>query len=114
MDTGMLQQVLTWVAFSGGAGVITYLLWEQLEKWFKKLAELPSDIEGYVTLALTGVFAVLAYVAQIYLGYVEMPVGTVAWIEAIFAVFGAAIGVTRLIHGIKKMNMRKNCCGKCC
>lgn len=104
MDTKLLSEFLAWLVLSGGAGVVVYALWEQLEKWFKKLAALPADIEGYITLALTGVFAVLAYLAQCGLGYVDVPASTVGWIEAIFAVFGLAVGVSKLMHYVKLRN----------
>lgn len=106
MDTKLLSEFLAWLVLSGGAGVVVYALWEQLEKWFKKLAELPADIEGYITLALTGVFAVLAYLAQCALGYVDMPVSTVGWIEAIFATFGLAVGITKVLHYFKLHSRR--------
>lgn len=104
MDTNLLSDFLAWLVISGGAGVVVYALWEQLEKWSPKLAELPADIEGYVTLALTGAFAVLAYLGQCWLGYAEMPVTTVGWIESIFSVFGLAVGVSKVLHNFKVRN----------
>lgn len=101
MDTKMLSDFLAWLVLSGGAGVVTYALWEQLEKWFKKLAELPADLEGYITLVLTGLLAVGAYLLQCGLGYVDVPADTVGWIEAIFSVFGLAVGVSKVMHYLK-------------
>lgn len=106
MDTKLLSEFLAWLVLSGGAGIAVYALWEQLEKWIPKLGTLPADIESYITLALTGVFAVLAYLAQCGLGYVAVPVNTVGWIEAIFAVFGLAVGITKVLHNFKLHNRR--------
>lgn len=110
MDADLLAQTLTWIVLGGGAGVITFALWEKLEKWIPKLGKLPSDLEGYITYAITAAFAVGAYLIQVKIGYAEMPIDPLAWAESVFAVLGIALGVTRLIHGQKKLKARKSCC----
>jgi len=107
MDTGLLQETLVWIAFSGGSGVLAFYLWEQLERWSEKIRNIPSDIETFATLALTGVFASGSYLAMVAMEYTELPATTGDWIEAVFAVFGAAIGVTAVLHGAKKYKQRK-------
>lgn len=107
MDMDLLKQTLMWIAFSGGAGVLAYFLWEQLERWFEDLKKIPGDIENYITMALTGIFATLAYLIMLWAGYAELPIAAIGWAEALFSVFGAAIGVTRLLHGAKKAKERK-------
>jgi len=102
MDMELLKQTLIWVAFSGGSGILMFALWEQLEKWFDKVAMLPTDIEAYITLAGTGVFAVVAYLLMVWAGYTAMPASGLGWVEALFAVFGPAVGVTKVLHGVKK------------
>lgn len=102
MDLELLKQFLIWIAFSGGSGFVAYLLWEQLEKWFKKVAALPADAEAYITLAVTGVLAVAAYLIMVAMGYTPEPDTAKMWIEAIFAVLGPAVGITKVLHGIKK------------
>ena len=107
MDTGLLQETLIWIAFSGGSGVLAFYLWEQLERWSEKIKAIPSDLETWFTLALTGVFASVAYLAMVAMEYVALPANPGSWIEAVFAVFGAAIGVTTVLCGAKKMIARK-------
>ncbi|MHA2263568.1 MAG: hypothetical protein ACXAEN_14325 [Candidatus Thorarchaeota archaeon] len=107
MDTGLLQETLIWIAFSGGSGVLAFYLWEQLERWSEKVKAVPSDAETYITLAMTGTFATIAYLATVALEYVALPATTGDWIEALFGVFGAAIGVTTVLHGAKKYRERK-------
>jgi hypothetical protein len=107
MDLELLKQTLIWIAFSGGSGIVTYLLWEQLEKWFVKVDELPVDAETYITLAITGVFATAAYLIMVAMGYTPTPDTAKMWIEAIFAVLGPAVGVTKVLHGVKKGKERK-------
>ena len=107
MDTGLLQETLIWIAFSGGSGVLAFTLWEQLERWSDKIKAIPSDLETWLTLALTGGFASTAYLAMVAMEYTELPVNMGSWIEAVFAVFGAAIGVTTVLVGVKKMIERK-------
>lgn len=108
MDTAFLAEILVWLVLRGGAGIVTYGLWEQLEKWFPKLARLPSDLESYITYALTALIAVGAYLIQVWVGYAEMPVSGLAWVEAIFAVMAVALGVTRVLLGQKKK--KESCC----
>lgn len=111
MDTALLAEALIWIVLRGGAGVITYALWEKLEQWFPKLAKLPSDLESYITYALTGLIAVGAYLFQVWIGYAESPATNLGWAEAIFAVLGLALGVIRLLHGQKKRKAQEP---KCC
>ena len=106
MDTQLLQQTLIWIAFSGGGGILAFYLWEQLERWSEKIKALPSDIETFLTLAMTGTFSTVAYLIMIALEYQEAPTDIGAWFAALFGVFGAAIGVTTVLVGAKKWRKR--------
>ena len=107
MDMGLLKETLIWISFSGGSGVLAFYLWEQLERWSEKIKAVPSDLETWLTLAMTGGFASIAYLAMVAMEYVALPANPGSWIEAVFAVFGAAIGVTTVLCGAKKMRVRK-------
>ena len=106
MDTTLLQQTLVWIAFSGGGGVLAFFLWEQLERWSEKIKAITSDIETFLTLAMTGVFSTAAYLLMVAFEYAEMPVNSRSWFEALFGVFGAAVGVTTVLVGVKKYRQR--------
>ena len=96
-----LSAVLTWV-LSGGSGVLSYFLMEKV----KQLAALNPEPKRYVALGISAAVAVLAYLAQMGMGYATVPVDTKAWIESIFAVVGVACGVGQVLHARVKLSGR--------
>lgn len=94
-----LNDFLTWILSSGGAGVVSYWLMERLSF----LIQLPSRSKRNVSLALAGGLAVLGYLAAVGMGYQVEPVATKGWIEALFSVIGIAIGLSQIIHGARKL-----------
>jgi len=94
-----LQQGLMWIIESGGAGVITYWLIENIAE----LRDMVSVWKRRVSLVLAAAIAMAAFAAAVGLGYQTMPLGWQAWLEALAAVAGGAIGLSQLIHGERKL-----------
>jgi len=94
-----LAEILTWILSGGGAGVVSYWLMDHLAF----LVMLAPQYKRYVSLALAGGLAVLGYLAAVGMGYQIAPVMVKGWIEALFSVVGVAIGLSQLIHGVKKL-----------
>ena len=88
-----LKTVLTWIVSGGGAGVIAYLLLDELG------AYVAPRTKRYIAIALTAGLGTLGYAAAVWLGYVPTPVDAQAWIEALSPVLFAAFGLSQIIHG---------------
>lgn len=96
-----LMEVLKWL-ISGGSGAVAYWLMEKV----KALAALEPEPKRYVSLAISGAVAVLAFLAQVGMGYQAAPLDARAWIETLFAVVGVAMGIGQILHGALKLRNR--------
>ena len=98
-----LSELLIWVLGRGGAGIATYWLMEHLAF----LVMLAPQKKRFVSYAIAGVLATLAFLASVGMGYQPDPGTTRAWIEALSSVIGVAIGLSQLIHGVRILPMKK-------
>jgi len=95
-----LASVLIWLVSGGGAGLLAFWLWGELEKVFPDLGLIPPMAERYITTVLTVLLAVGAFFLQLLLGYGEVPIDAVAWTERIFSVIAVAVLVATSAHGL--------------
>jgi hypothetical protein len=99
----MLREVLVWLltgGASGGAGVVTYWLMENI-RW---LAEFPdARWKRVIAFGLSASIAILAYLAAVGLGYEPALVTWQAWVERLFAVAMGAASVSQMIHAMRDL-----------
>ena len=98
-----LSELLIWILGRGGAGIAAYWLMEHIAF----LVMLAPQYKRYVSFAIAGVLATLAFLASVAMGYQPEPGTTRAWIEALSSVIGVAIGLSQLIHGVRILPMKK-------
>lgn len=98
-----LQEFLVWVLSGGGAGVVAFLLME----WIGKNTDLLPDLKRYLSLALAGIVAVVAYAAGVAMGYEPTPEDVRGWIEAVFAVIAVAVMSSQVVHGYVRLRKRR-------
>jgi len=94
VDATLLYQALIWLS-SAGAGAATFFLMERVPA----LARLKSEHKRYVSIALSGGIAMIAFAGAVGLGYEPTPQTAQAWVEALFAVAFVASGASQIIHG---------------
>ena len=95
------EGILTWVAAGGGAGAVAYWLIERLptEGWdpfWKRM----------FAFALSGAFALLAFLAAIGMGYKPPCPDWRCWIEQSVTVIGTAIMASQTVHGALKLERK--------
>lgn len=90
---------------SGGGGWLTYVLMEHVPA-FKKIKR--PDHKRYVSLLLSGLLPVLAWLVLLGMGYESAPATWQAWVERVFALAAGALIVGQGIHGAKKLAPRKD------
>lgn len=70
--------------------------------WLMDNVLLLSRLEGankrYAAFALTAGLAVLGYLGQVGMLYAPAPANWRGWVESLFAVAGAAVGLNQIIH----------------
>ena len=95
MDLGTL---LGWLVSGGGAAVVASWLLDKV-KWLHDLAFEPKR---WASLGLTAALAVLAYTAQVGIGYVAEPIGWRGWLEALCLVGTSSFALSQMIHARKE------------
>ena len=91
-----LPEWLVWLVFNGGAGVVAYGSIALLEKWpaFEQAwSKVSGEVRRYISFGVAGALGVLAFWAQVSLGYVEPPGALREWLEAAFPII-----VSQIIH----------------
>ena len=78
-----------------GSGGLVYYLMEKVPF----LVGLPAEAKRYVSLFLSGLFPVLAWLVGIAMLYWQAPGDWRAWVEAIFAVAAGGIITSQALHG---------------
>jgi len=92
-----LREFLVWL-ISGGAGVATYWLMENV----KFLAGLGSEAKRYVALVLPALLAGAGYSLMVAFSYESMPGTPQEWFEKLFFVM-TAVWVGQVVHGRLKL-----------
>jgi len=88
---------------SGGAGAVVYWLMENIA-YLKNLA---PDIKRFVSIALSAVIPVAAWLIMIGMAY-EQPPGTwQGWLEAIFALIAGSLIISQGLHGVLRLRKRR-------
>jgi zinc transporter ZupT len=94
-----LKDVLLVLMAAGSGGIVFWLM-----DAVAFLANLPSMWKRLVSLALSGVIPILAWLIGVAFLYWAAPVGWRAWIEALFAIAAGGIITSQTAHGIAKLN----------
>lgn len=103
-----LREGIMWL-IGPGAGVLAFFI---IEHW-AILASLAPEIKRYVSWAITGGLAILAYCAGIGMLYFPMPADWRSWVETLFLVAASAIAVASVLHGRIVLSKKgSRCCGK--
>ena len=90
-----LQTFLEWVIASGGAGIATFFLIQEV----KALATLAPAPKRYAAIAISGGIAVAAYLAMVLMGYAPTPQAWNTWVEQVFLYASTGFGLSQIIHG---------------
>lgn len=99
-----LGAVLVWIVTGGGAGVLAYLAWNELESWFPALDALQSKLKRYITTALTVLFGAAGYGIQILMKYQTPPDSWRMGIEEAFSVIALALIAALTVHGARNLD----------
>lgn len=96
-----LRDFLPWVTTSG-AGLLAYWLIENIV-FFASQSSLAKRLWAY---ALSGGFAVIAWLFMIAMLYVEAPGDWRAWVEGVFAVATGAFALSQIVHGLQVLGKK--------
>ncbi len=114
MQVQTLKELLVWLISGGGAGVLAYWVISQIDA-SGGLASWTKEAVRYLSLAGAGLFAVLASIGGMALGYWAWPVGATAWVETLFSVIAVAVGLSQVLHGALKLRgQSRSKAVKCC
>lgn len=102
MQVQTLMELLVWVLSGGGAGILAYALIAQLDA-VGVLTAWTKEAVRYLALAMAALFAVIASVGGMGLGYWAWPIGVTAWVETLFSVIAVALGLSQALHGAFKL-----------
>jgi len=97
-----LEAILTWIIAEGGAGVLAYWFMERVTA----LAELLPEPKRYVSWALAGAFAIIAYLLSMVFGGVAMPGDWREWVRVLFSVASGAILMSQVAHARLELRRR--------
>ncbi len=90
-----LKDFLAWLVTGGGAGVIAYVLVDQVA-WLQELAPRTKRLAAIV---LSAVLAILGYLVMMAMGYEAWPLTVYQWIERLFFYATSAFTLSQIIHG---------------
>jgi hypothetical protein len=94
-----LKSFLVWLISPVGAGVLAYLLIDNVPR----LCALEAKLKRWVAAGISAGIAILGFLATVGLGYQAAPVGGVPWLEAVFAVATGAFSLATIIHGVRDL-----------
>jgi len=89
-----LRAFFAWIISGGGAGILAYLLINEIE-W---LASLPPKTKRVAAFAISALIAMGIYTLAALIGYQELPVSGLAWVESLFLIGSTAFGLSQLVH----------------
>lgn len=69
--------------------------------------DLLPDLKRYLSLALAGMVAVVAYAAGVAMGYEPTPEDVRGWIEAVFSVIAVAVMSSQAMHGFVRLRAKR-------
>ena len=92
-----LSLAIQWVLASG-AGAISSWLMEFVQDFYPALKNLRPDYKTYLAIVTSGALGMAAFGLQVLFGYAITPVGTLGWIEGLFASFALAAGWNKIAH----------------
>ena len=93
-----LGTLLGWLVSGGGAAVVTSWLLDNV-RWLRILAFEPKR---WVSFGFTAALAMLAYAAQVGIGYVAEPQGWRGWTETLCLVGTSSFALSQMIHARKQ------------
>jgi hypothetical protein len=96
--------VVTWIALEGGAGILAYLFWRELERNSARVDKVVPRLKRYATLVIAVLFAWLALPLLIWLGAYPVPQIPQEWVQALFATAAASVIASQAVHG--KLDLR--------
>ena len=91
------------ILVSGGGGAVVYWLMENI----KFLKALYPDHKRYVSLGLSMLLPVLAWLVMLAMSYEPAPTNWQGWVESIFALAAGAIIVSQGLHGAIQLKRRR-------
>jgi hypothetical protein len=97
-----LKEALVYL-MSGGTGAVVFWLMENVP-FLKNLA---SDYKRYVSIALSAVLPVGAWLIMLGMGYEQAPEAWQGWVERIFALIAAALIISQGLHGALRLRKRR-------
>lgn len=98
-DDDALKNGLLWLFGGGGAGVVAYAALGKI----KAFEDLTPEYKRYISLVVTMLFAVVAYLAAAQLNYVESPDTAQGWLEKLAAIAFASTATAQAIHGARQL-----------
>ena len=98
-----IVSVLLYIAWNGGAGLLAYLFWNELEQIFPKVAAISSHIKRYVTLTIGALFGWGAVLALMWFGVHQVPMTPQEWVSMLFGAAAVSVISSQAIHGREKL-----------
>jgi len=99
-EQSLLVQVLLFLIYSGGAGVVSYAIMENV----KALASIPNSWhKRLVSYGISMALGMGAYAFLVWLGTKPTPVNAQMWVDSLLSAGLAAMGISQLIHGASKL-----------
>ena len=92
-----LRDFLVFLSTTGSA----VLAWWMMDH-MPTLQHLEGAHKRYAAFALTALLAILGYLGQLAMLYAPAPADWRGWVESLFAVAGAAVGLNQVIHAQTK------------
>jgi hypothetical protein len=101
-DWTSFWSVVSWIVYSGGAGVLTLILMNKI-KWF---GTLDSEPKRWISIGMTIFFAIVAWLLFLWGGKETVPIGFEQWWVKLWSIGGAAYIIGQGTHAVT--NLRVN------
>jgi len=97
-----LVDVLLWMAFSGGSGVIAYWFIDRFRR-----DEWSAEFTRYVAFGVTALLAAVGFGLLVIMGYEPAPTDARAWVERLFSTCFVAVLMAQVIHARRDLAKRE-------